>query len=381
MIQANLGMHSEPSHDDDQEIFMKVAINGFGRIGRNFLRSANGSDVGDELRKAVKNVDISDRDAVVSAWGNVMGAFAGIDIVAINDLGDVQANANLLKYDTVHGRYPGSVEVVDGDMVVDGETIKVYAERDPADLPWGELGIDVVIESTGVFRTHETASKHLDAGAKYVVVSAPMSDPDVSIVIGVNDDDLDPATQKIISNASCTTNCIAPMAKVLDDEFGIEQGAFTTVHAYTGDQALVDTLHSDPRRARAAAQNIVPASTGAASAVGKVLPTLKGRLLGTALRVPIADGSITDLVVNVGRETSVEEVNSVLKAAAEDSLEGIMRYTEDPIVSSDIVGDPHSCIIDGASTMVSGSLVKVFGWYDNEWGYSSRLVDLVRKLG
>jgi glyceraldehyde 3-phosphate dehydrogenase len=208
-----------------------------------------------------------------------------------------------------------------------------------------------------------------------------MSDPDVSIVIGVNDDDLDPATQKIISNASCTTNCIAPMAKVLDDEFGIEKGAFTTVHAYTGDQALVDTLHTDPRRARAAAQNIVPASTGAASAVGKVLPTLKGKLLGTALRVPIADGSITDLVVNVGRETSVEEVNSVLKAAAGDSLEGIMRYTEDPIVSSDIVGDPHSCIIDGASTMVSGSLVKVFGWYDNEWGYSSRLVDLVRKLG
>jgi glyceraldehyde 3-phosphate dehydrogenase len=360
---------------------MKVAINGFGRIGRNFLRSANGSDVGDELRKAVKNVDISDKDAVVSAWGNVMGAFAGIDIVAINDLGDVQANANLLKYDTVHGRYPGSVDVVDGDMVVDGETIKVYAERDPADLPWGELGIDVVIEATGVFRTHETASKHLDAGAKYVVVSAPMSDPDVSIVIGVNDDDLDPATQKIISNASCTTNCIAPMAKVLDDEFSIEKGAFTTVHAYTGDQALVDTLHSDARRARAAAQNIVPASTGAASAVGKVLPNLKGKLLGTALRVPIVDGSITDLVVNVGRETTVDEVNSVLKAAAEDSFEGIMRYTEDPIVSSDIVGDPHSCIIDGASTMVSGSLVKVFGWYDNEWGYSSRLVDLVRKLG
>jgi glyceraldehyde 3-phosphate dehydrogenase len=374
-------MHSEPSHDDDQEIFMKVAINGFGRIGRNFLRSANGSNVGDELRKAVKNVDISDKDAVASAWGSVMGAFAGIDIVAINDLGDVQANANLLKYDTVHGRYPGSVEVVDGDMVVDGETIKVYAERDPADLPWGELGIDVVIESTGVFRTHAAASKHLEAGAKYVVVSAPMSDPDVSIVIGVNDDDLDPATQKIISNASCTTNCIAPMAKVLDDEFGIEHGAFTTIHAYTGDQALVDTLHSDPRRARAAAQNIVPASTGAASAVGKVLPNLKGKLLGTALRVPIVDGSITDLVVNVGRETSVDEVNSVLKAAAEDSFEGIMKYTEDPIVSSDIVGDPHSCIVDGASTMVSDSLVKVFGWYDNEWGYSSRLVDLVRKLG
>ncbi len=360
---------------------MKVAINGFGRIGRNFLRVANGSDMGDELRKAVTGVDITDKDAVVEAWKNVTGAFDGIDVVAINDLGDVNANANLLKYDTVHGRYPGTVEVVGGDMVVDGDTIKVFAERDPANLPWAELGIDVVIESTGVFRTHAAASKHIEAGANYVIVSAPMSDPDVSIVLGVNDDALDPSTQKIISNASCTTNCIAPMAKVLDDAFGIKEGAFTTIHAYTGDQALVDTLHSDPRRARAAAQNLIPASTGAASAVGKVLPSLDGKLMGTAIRVPVVDGSITDLVVNVGAETTVDAVNAALKSAADGPLEGIMRYTEDPIVSSDIVGDPSSCIIDGASTMVSGSVVKVFGWYDNEWGYSSRLVNLARKLG
>jgi glyceraldehyde 3-phosphate dehydrogenase len=360
---------------------MKVAINGFGRIGRNFLRAANGSHMGDELRKAVAGVDITDKDAIADAWKNVTGAFGGIDVVAINDLGDVNANANLLKYDTVHGRYPGTVEVVDGDMVVDGDTIKVFAERDPVNLPWGDLGVEVVIESTGVFRTHEAASKHLTAGADYVIVSAPMSDPDVSIVLGVNDDALDPSTHKIISNASCTTNCVAPMAKVIDDAFGIREGAFTTIHAYTGDQALVDTLHKDPRRARAAAQNIIPASTGAASAVGKVLPNLNGKLLGTALRVPVVDGSITDLVVNVGSDTTVEEVNSALKAAADGPLDGILKYTEDPIVSSDIVGDPHSCIIDGASTMVSGSVVKVFGWYDNEWGYSSRLVDLARKLG
>jgi len=360
---------------------MNVAINGFGRIGRNFLRAANGSNVGDDLRKAVTDVDVTDKDAVLEAWKNVTGAFAGIDVVAINDLGDVEANANLLKYDTVHGRYPGTVEVVDGDMVVDGNTIKVFAERDPANLPWAELDVDVVIESTGVFRTHDAASKHIQAGANYAVVSAPMGDPDVSIVLGVNDDMLDPATQKIISNASCTTNCVAPMAKVLDDAFGIVDGAFTTIHAYTGDQALVDTLHSDPRRARAAAQNVIPASTGAASAVGKVLPNLNGKLMGTAIRVPVADGSITDLVVNVGTETTVEEVNAALKAAADGPLKGIMLYTEDPIVSSDIVGDPHSCIIDGRSTMVSGSVVKVFGWYDNEWGYSSRLVDLARKLG
>jgi glyceraldehyde 3-phosphate dehydrogenase len=360
---------------------MNVAINGFGRIGRNFLRAAKGASIAGDLRKAVIGIDVNDKDSIVSSWSDIVSAFGGIDIVAINDLGDVNANANLLKYDSVHGRYPGSVEVVDGNMVVDGDTFKVFAERDPEQLPWGELDVDVVVESTGVFRTHEAASKHLAAGAKYVVVSAPMGDPDVSIVLGVNDDALDVENHRIISNASCTTNCLAPMAKVLDDTFGIEEGAFTTVHAYTGDQPTVDTLHSDPRRARAAAQNIIPASTGAASAVGKVLPDLNGKLLGTALRVPVADGSITDLVVNVGRETSVDEVNAALKAAADGPLVGIMKYTEDPLVSSDIVGDPHSCIVDGASTMVSGSMVKVFGWYDNEWGYSSRLVDLVRKLG
>jgi len=360
---------------------MKVAINGFGRIGRNFFRAAKGANVATDLRKAVVGIDATDADAITTAWKRIAAAVKGIDIVAINDLGDVHANANLLKYDTVHGTYPGTIEVVGGDMVVDGDAFKVFAERDPEQLPWGELGVDIVIESTGVFRTHDAASKHLTAGARYVIVSAPMRDPDVSIVLGVNDGDLDPERDRIVSNASCTTNCIAPMAKVLDDVFGIQEGAFTTVHAYTNDQALSDVMHSDPRRARAAAQNIIPASTGAATAVGKVLPNLDGKLLGTALRVPVVDGSITDLVVNVARETSVDEVNAALEAAAEGSLAGIMRYTEDPIVSSDIIGDPHSCIIDGASTMVSGSMVKVFGWYDNEWGYSSRLVDLVRKLG
>jgi len=360
---------------------MKVAINGFGRIGRNFFRAAKGTNVATELRTALMGIDVTDGDAIKQTWDDVLGALRGIDIVAINDLGDVNANANLLRYDTVHGRYPGTIEVVDGDMVVDGDRFKVFAERDPAQLPWGDLGVDVVIESTGVFRTHESASKHLAAGAKFVVVSAPMGDPDISIVLGVNDDQLDPSRHRIISNASCTTNCLAPMAKVLDDTFTIVNGTFTTVHAYTNDQSLSDVLHKDARRARAAAQNIIPASTGAASAVGKVLPGLNGKLIGTALRVPVVDGSITDLVVNVSRPTSVDEVNASLSAAADGPLKGILRYTEEPIVSSDIIGDPHSCIIDGASTMVAGSVVKVFGWYDNEWGYSSRLVDLTRRLG
>jgi glyceraldehyde 3-phosphate dehydrogenase (phosphorylating) len=360
---------------------MKVAINGFGRIGRNFFRAAKGTNVAKDLRTAIVGIDLTDADALREAWEDVTRALRGIDIVAINDLGDVGANANLLKYDSVHGTYPGSVEVVDGDMVVDGDRFRVFAERDPAQLPWGDLGVDVVIESTGVFRTHDAAAKHLEAGAKYVIVSAPMGDPDISVVLGVNDDQLDPSRHRIISNASCTTNCLAPMAKVIDDTFTIVNGAFTTVHAYTNDQSLSDVLHKDPRRARAAAQNIIPASTGAASAVGKVLPGLNGKLLGTALRVPVVDGSITDLVVNVSSPVSVDTVNDALRAAADGPLAGILRYTEEPIVSSDIIGDPHSCIIDGASTMVSGSLVKVFGWYDNEWGYSSRLVDLTRRLG
>ncbi|MFV1999525.1 MAG: type I glyceraldehyde-3-phosphate dehydrogenase [Acidimicrobiia bacterium] len=360
---------------------MKVAINGFGRIGRNFFRAAKGTNVATELRKAVLSLDLTDIDSVGETLENVASAMRGIDIVAINDLGDVHANANLLKYDSVHGRYPGTVEVVDGDIVVDGDRFKVFAERDPEELPWGELGVDVVIESTGVFRTHEAASKHLKAGAKYVIVTAPMGDPDVSLVLGVNDDDLDLESHRIISNASCTTNCVAPMAKVINDALGIDNGMFTTIHAYTNDQSLSDVMHSDPRRARSAAQNIIPTSTGAGSAVGKVLPELEGKLQAKALRVPVADGSITDLVVNVRRETTVEEVNAILKAAADGPLKGIMSYTEDPIVSSDIVGDSHSCIIDGDSTMVLGNVVKVFGWYDNEWGYSSRLVDLARKLG
>ncbi len=359
---------------------MNIAINGFGRIGRNFFRAAKGTNLMSDLRGALMGAKVTDADEIKATWDKVTASLKGIDIVAINDLGDVNANANLLRYDTVHGRFPGSVEVVDGDIVADGDRFRVFSERDPANLPWGDLGVDVVIESTGVFRTHETASKHLEAGAKYVIVSAPMSDPDLSVVLGVNDDQLDPSTQKIISNASCTTNCVAPMAKVIDEAFGIDRGAFTTVHAYTNDQVVSDVMHKDPRRARAAAQNIIPSSTGAASAVGKVLPNLNGKLLGTALRVPVVDGSITDLVVSVGVETTVDEVNAALRAAAEGPLRGIMSYTEDPIVSSDIIGDPHSCIIDGASTMVHGSLVKVFGWYDNEWGYSSRLVDLAKRL-
>lgn len=333
---------------------MKVAINGFGRIGRNFFRAAK-----------------ADRR-------NASGA--GIDIVAINDLGAVEANAHLLKYDSVHGRYPGSIEVVDGDMIVDGDRFAVFSERDPEALPWGDLGVEVVIEATGVFRTHESASKHITAGAEHVVVTTAMGDPDVSIVLGVNDDALDPERHRIISNASCTTNCVTPMAKVLHDAFGIEQGMFTTVHAYTNDQSLADVIHSDPRRARAAAQNIIPTSTGAGIAVGKVMPELNGKLEAIALRVPVVNGSITDLVVTVSREVTRDEVEDAFRAAADGELAGIMRYTEDPIVSSDIIGDPHSVIIDGEAMIVSGSMVKAFGWYDNEWGYSSRLVDLVYRL-
>jgi glyceraldehyde 3-phosphate dehydrogenase len=359
---------------------MKVAINGFGRIGRNYFRAAKGTNMASELRRALLNIDLSDSASAVASLEGIARSVQGIDIVAINDLGDVEANANLLRYDTVHGRYPGTIEVVDGDMVVDGDRFKVFSERDPENLPWDDLGVDVVIEATGVFKNREAAAKHLAAGAKYVIVTAPMGDADVSIVLGVNDEMLDLDEQKVISNASCTTNCLAPMAKVLNDEFGIENGMFTTIHAYTNDQNVGDVIHSDPRRARAAAQNIIPTSTGAATAIGKVLPELDGKLQAKALRVPVADGSITDLVVNVGRETTVEEVNAALKNAAEGSLKGYMKYTEDPIVSSDIIGDPHSVIIDGSLTMVLGSVVKVFGWYDNEWGYSSRLVDLTRRL-
>ena len=360
---------------------MKVAINGFGRIGRNFLRAANGGDMLADLKQAVSDADLSDSDQIAATWTRLRNAVMGVDIVAINDLADPKMLAYLMKYDSVHGTYPGNV-ILDGDeMVVDGDRFKVFAERDPSQLPWGEMGVDVVIESTGVFRTREAAAKHLDAGAKYVVVSAPMGDPDYTVVLGVNDEGLDLEKHKVISNASCTTNCIAPMVKVLNDSFGVERGMLTTVHAYTNDQSTLDFIHKDPRRARAAAVNIIPASTGAASAVGKVLPEMKGKFEGTALRVPVADGSISDLVVKVDATVDAAAVNAAFEAAAKGELEGIIRYTEDPIVSSDIVGDRHSVIFDAASTMVTGdNMVKVFGWYDNEMGYSSRLVDLVQRL-
>lgn len=329
---------------------MKVAINGFGRIGRNFFR-------------AVKKTG------------------ADIDIVAINDLTDANTLAYLLQYDTVHGRYDGDVTVTDDGLDVDGDTFKVFAEREPENLPWADLDVDVVIESTGVFRTNEQASRHRKAGANHVIVSAPVSDPDYTVVVGVNDEGLDPDVHKIISNASCTTNCVAPMVKVLHEQFTIVQGMFTTVHAYTNDQEILDLPHPDPRRGRAAAANIIPTSTGAAAAIGKVLPELAGRFEAKALRVPVADGSITDLVVTVESDVSVEAVNEAFKAAADGALAGVIRYSTDPIVSSDIIGDPASTIFDAPFTTVSDKMVKVFGWYDNEWGYSSRIVDLVRLLG
>lgn len=328
---------------------MKVAINGFGRIGRNFFRAAKKSN-------------------------------AAIDIVAVNDLTDASTLAYLLKNDSVHGQFGGQVEIIDGELVVDGDRFKVLSERDPENLPWAELDVDVVIESTGFFTKHALASKHLQAGAKHVLISAPCGDADISVVLGVNDDKLDPAVHKIISNASCTTNCIAPMAKILNDSFGIEQGMFTTIHAYTNDQKILDLPHKDPRRGRAAAANIIPTSTGAGAAVGIVLPELNGKLAGKAARVPVPDGSITDLVATLGKEVTADEVNAAFKEAADGPLKGILRYTEDPIVSSDIVGDAHSTIFDAALTVASGNMVKVFGWYDNEWGYSSRLLDLVQRL-
>ena len=360
---------------------MRVAINGFGRIGRNFLRASKGNDAWANMRRTLTNAKIDELDDIAATFTQLKKDVAGIDIVAINDLSDAEMLAYLLKHDSVHGPYPGSV-VLDGDeLVVDGDRIKVFAERDPADLPWGELGVDVIIESTGVFRTHEAASKHIEAGAKWVLVSAPMGDPDYSIVFGVNDEGFDPSVHKIISNASCTTNCVAPMIKILNDEFSVKQGALTTVHAYTNDQSILDLVHKDPRRARAAAVNIIPSSTGAATAVGKVIPEMAGKISGTSLRVPVADGSITDLVVTVEKtDITVDDVNAVFKAAADGPLKGILRYTEEPLVSTDIIGDPHSVIFDAQSTMVTDGLVKVFGWYDNEMGYSTRLVDLVRKL-
>ncbi len=325
---------------------VKIGINGFGRIGRNFFRAA--------LAKGSE-----------------------IEIVAVNDLTDNKALAHLLKYDSINGRLDATVELDGSTIVVNGKPIIVLEERDPANLPWGELGVDIVIESTGRFTKAEDARKHITAGAKKVIVSAPATGADVStLVLGVNEDTYDPAKHDVISNASCTTNCLAPLAKVLMDNFGIERGLMTTVHAYTADQNLQDGPHSDLRRSRAAAENIIPTSTGAAKALGLVIPELIGKLDGYALRVPVPTGSITDLTVETTEKVTVEQVNAAYKAAAEGPLKGILSYTEDEIVSSDIVGDPHSSIFDAGLTKVIGSQVKVASWYDNEWGYSNRLVDL-----
>ena len=326
---------------------IRVGINGFGRIGRDFWKAVN-----------------------------TTGSDRGIDIVAANDLGDVATMAHLLKYDTVMGPLKEPVSVSGDTINVGDKSIKILAERDPARLPWGDLGVDIVIESTGIFTTGPKAAAHIEGGAKKVIISAPAKEEDITIVMGVNDDKYDPANHNVISNASCTTNCVAPMAKVLLENFGIVKGLMTTVHAYTQDQMLQDGPHKDLRRARAAAQNIVPTSTGAAKATSLVIPELKGKLDGYSLRVPVITGSITDLVVELGREATKDEVNAAYKAAAEGALKGILYYTEDPIVSSDIVGSPASCTFDASITMAHGNQVKVFGWYDNEWGYSSRLVDL-----
>jgi glyceraldehyde 3-phosphate dehydrogenase len=328
---------------------IRVGINGFGRIGRNFFRAQNalGSD---------------------------------IEIVALNDLGDAKTMAHLLKYDSTLGPFEGDVELADGVLRAGGEEMKMLSERDPAALPWGDLGVDVVLESTGFFTDREGAQKHLDAGAKKVVISAPATDPDITLVLGVNDDRYDPETQHIVSNASCTTNCVAPLAKVLHDLATIESGFMTTIHAYTQDQNLQDAPHKDLRRARAAALNLVPTSTGAAKAIGLVLPDLQGKLDGVAVRAPVATGSLTDLVVSLSREVTADEVQGAYRDAADGPLEGILQFSEDPLVSTDIVGNPYSCIYDSPLTMVHGSTVKVFGWYDNEWGYSCRLVDVIGKL-
>jgi glyceraldehyde 3-phosphate dehydrogenase len=331
-------------------VTIRVGINGFGRIGRNFFRAA-------------------------------LAQGADLEVVAVNDLTDNASLAHLLKYDSILGRFPGEVTAHEDAITVDGRTIRVFEEKDPAKLPWSDVGADVVVESTGLFTDATKARAHVEGGAKKVVISAPAKNEDVTVVLGVNDGDYDPAAHTIVSNASCTTNCLAPMAKVLHDAFGIERGLMTTVHAYTADQNLQDGPHKDLRRARAAAQNVVPTSTGAAKAIGLVMPELKGKLDGYALRVPVITGSATDLTVTVSRETTVDEVNAAVKAAADGPLKGVLSYSEEPLVSSDIVTDPSSCIFDSGLTKVIGDQVKVVGWYDNEWGYSSRLVDLVRLVG
>src|SRR3954465_2148681 len=331
---------------------LKAGINGFGRIGRNVFRAAH-------------------------------AAGADIDWVGVNDITDTETLAHLLRYDSILGPFPGEVEATENAVIVDGKELRVFAERDPGALPWGDVGAEVVVESTGLFTDRENASKHLDAGAKKVIISAPATDPDVTVALGVNfEDAYDKDSHHVISNASCTTNCLAPVAKVLHETFGIENGLMTTIHAYTADQRLQDMPHKDLRRARAAAVNLVPTSTGAAKAIGLVIPELDGKLNGTSVRAPIPTGSIVDLVVNVKKETSVGGVNSAVEAAADKgALEGTLPYTEDPIVSSDIVQSPYSSIFDAGLTMVTGgTLVKVFAWYDNEWGYSNRVVDLTQRV-
>jgi glyceraldehyde 3-phosphate dehydrogenase len=330
---------------------VKVGINGFGRIGRNFFRAAK--------QRGVE-----------------------IDFVAVNDITDAATLAHLLKYDSVLGTFDGEVGVSDAGIVVDGDELRVLSVRDPAELPWKELGAQIVIESTGLFTSREKADAHIAAGAEKVIISAPAKGEDLTVVLGVNDDQYDPAQHNVISNASCTTNCVAPMAKVLDDAFGIETGFMTTIHAYTNDQQILDLPHKDLRRARAAAINIIPTTTGAAKATGLVLPHLKGRMDGISMRVPVPDGSVTDLVATLEREASVEDINAAFKAASEDGplSDGRLVYTEDPIVSSDIVGSSASCTFDALSTMAMGNVAKIVGWYDNEWGYSCRLVDLTAKV-
>ncbi len=330
---------------------IRVGINGFGRIGRNFYRAAK-------------------------------AAGADVDLVAVNDLTSPETNAHLLKYDSTHGRLGKEVTVGDGEIRIGDDSFKVFAERDPKALPWADLGVDVVIESTGIFTTRDKAAAHIEAGAPRVIISAPATDVDATFVVGVNDDTFDPAAHTIVSNASCTTNCFVPMIKVLDDAFGVEKGLMTTVHAYTNDQNLLDLVHSDPRRGRAAAANIVPSSTGAARATSLVMQSMKGRLDGTALRVPVQDGSITDFTGLLGKDVTADEVNEAFRAAAGSGpLAKVLVYNEDPIVSSDIVGSPASCTFDAPLTMTLGSMVKVLGWYDNEWGYSNRLIDLALIVG
>jgi glyceraldehyde 3-phosphate dehydrogenase len=329
---------------------IRVGINGFGRIGRNFFRAQQR-----------------------------LGA--AIEVVAVNDLGDAKTMAHLLRYDSVLGPFEGEVELGDGVITAGGEEMKMLSERDPAALAWGDLGVDVVLESTGFFTDRAGAQKHLDAGAKKVVISAPATDPDVTLVLGVNDDAYDPASHAIVSNASCTTNCVAPLAKVVDDLAGIESGYMTTIHAYTNDQNILDLPHKDLRRARAAAINLIPTSTGAAKAIGLVLPHLQGKVDGISVRAPVPTGSLTDLVVTLGRDVTKDEVNEAFASAASSGpLARYLQYADDPLVSTDIVGNSHSCIFDSLLTMAHGRTVKVFGWYDNEWGYSCRLVDLVGKL-